>query len=140
MRRAKSESAMIGPEIVHDVSIRGKAPTMVSPRPSSTRPSSARAQSRTLTNRTSSPAFSQRKYETRMRDDHSPPRAHYANPISPRARFAKPAVVEAQLPHGGFSYLFPSQPVVASVVPKRTVTPDHQYRQVVIEETFHLCS
>lgn len=54
----------------------------------------------------------------------SPVRNRYTSPISPRARFAEPAVVEAQQPHGGFSYLFPSQPVVASVVPKRAITPE----------------
>ena len=60
----------------------------------------------------------------------SPTRVRYASPTSPRARFAEPAVVEAQQPHGGFSYLFPSQPVVASVVPKRATTPDSGGRQV----------
>ncbi|VDM57071.1 unnamed protein product [Angiostrongylus costaricensis] len=69
--------------------------------------------------------------------DRSPPRAHYTNPTSPRTRFAEPVIVEAQIPHVGFSYLFPSQPVVASFVSKRTVTPDHHHRQVSFE---HLTS
>ncbi|KAK6033382.1 hypothetical protein OSTOST_00429 [Ostertagia ostertagi] len=159
MRRAKSESAMIGPErgespgslprglkrftpqeqqlyhpiqhsramsrSVHDLSTREEVPTTNTlTRPNSARPSSARAQSRTLTRRVSSPPYSPTRHDSRLQVDSSPPRARYASPASPRARFAEPPIVEAQVPHAGFSYLFPSQPVVASVVPKRAITPD----------------
>ncbi|KAK6060415.1 hypothetical protein COOONC_01923, partial [Cooperia oncophora] len=64
----------------------------------------------------------------RLQTDSSPPRARYASPASPRARFAEPPIVEAQMPHAGFSYLFPSQPVVSSSIirsqsPSRLMSP-----------------
>ncbi|WKY16993.1 hypothetical protein Q1695_001533 [Nippostrongylus brasiliensis] len=118
---------------VHDLSTREDVPAITTlTRPNSARPSSARAQNRTLTRRLPSPQHSPVKYESRSHADSSPSRARYASPPSPRARFAEPPTVEAQLPHAGFSYLFPSQPVVASVVPKRTITPDSHTRQSIM--------
>lgn len=71
----------------------------------------------------------------RIHVDSSPPPARHASLASPRARFADPPIVEAQMPHAGFSYLFPSQPVVSSVVAKRAITPDS--RQVELGNCFH---
>ncbi|ETN69005.1 hypothetical protein NECAME_01115, partial [Necator americanus] len=168
MRRAKSESAMLGPErvespegirrglkrfnaheqqlyhpiqhtraisrSVHDLSTRDDAVTSTLTRPNSARPSSAaRPQSRTLTRRAPTPpGHSPTRFGSRLQVEESPPRARYASPSSPRARFAEPPIVEAQVPHAGFSYLFPSQPVVSSVLPKRTITPDPHSRQSII--------
>ncbi|CAJ0608891.1 unnamed protein product [Cylicocyclus nassatus] len=167
MRRAKSESAMLGSErsdspegaprglkrynpqeqqlyhpiqhsrvmsrSVHDLSSRDDAASSTLTRPNSARPSSAtRPQSRTLTRRVSTPqGHSPTRFESRFQVDESPPRARYASPSSPRARFAEPPIVEAQVPHAGFSYLFPSQPVVSSVVPRRANTPDPHARPII---------
>ncbi|KIH66762.1 hypothetical protein ANCDUO_02907 [Ancylostoma duodenale] len=165
MRRAKSESAMLGPErgespegvprglkrftpqeqqlyhpiqhtramsrSVHDLSSRDDAASSTLTRPNSARPpSAARPQSRTMTRtRVSTPTgHSPTRFGSRLQIEESPPRARYASPSSPRARFAEPPIVEAQVPHAGFSYLFPSQPVVSSVVPKRAITPDPHSR------------
>ncbi|KHJ99701.1 hypothetical protein OESDEN_00308 [Oesophagostomum dentatum] len=117
---------------VHDLSTRDDAAASTLTRPNSARPSTTRPQSRTLTRRaTTPPGHSPSRLESRIQVDESPPRARYASPSSPRARFAEPPIVEAQVPHAGFSYLFPSQPVVSSVVPKRAVTPDPHARSII---------
>ncbi|EYC32989.1 hypothetical protein Y032_0002g545 [Ancylostoma ceylanicum] len=119
---------------VHDLSSRDDAASSTLTRPNSARPpSTARPQSRTMTRtRVSTPTgHSPTRFASRLQIEESPPRARYASPSSPRARFAEPPIVEAQVPHAGFSYLFPSQPVVSSVVPKRAITPDPHSRSII---------
>ncbi|VDL71022.1 unnamed protein product [Nippostrongylus brasiliensis] len=127
MRRAKSESAMAAPQRAEspDSPPRGLKRFPVVQEQQLYHPiQHARAMSRSvhdLSTREDVPAIT------------TLTRPNSARPSSARAqnpRFAEPPTVEAQLPHAGFSYLFPSQPVVASVVPKRTITPDSHTRQL----------
>ncbi|CAB3399342.1 unnamed protein product [Caenorhabditis bovis] len=106
---------------VHDLAIRDEEPGTLL-RPVSARPPSAagRTPIRTMSPHPVSPII---KQET---DDRSYSRnsRRLSSALSPRARFADPPIVEAQQPHAGFSYLFPQQPVVTSVLNKRALSPE----------------
>ncbi|CAD6193037.1 unnamed protein product [Caenorhabditis auriculariae] len=104
---------------VHDLSVRDEDPSTLV-RPSSARPPSvnARIPMRAVSPPPVSPIIRQEHEERTPR--------RMSSALSPRARFADPPTVEAQQPHAGFSYLFPQQPVVASVVPKRALSPEPQ--------------
>ncbi|PAV61979.1 hypothetical protein WR25_23220 [Diploscapter pachys] len=129
---------------VHDLSMRGND-GFTDLRPSSARPSSA-LQNRPLQRISLSPQAS-----VGINSDSSPnnpPRQRVTSPlVSPRARFADPPIVpEAQQPHGGFSYLFPTAPVASFSRPPSAVayaqrellspSSTHNQEQEVYETSF----
>ncbi|KAF8355866.1 hypothetical protein PRIPAC_97489 [Pristionchus pacificus] len=132
MRRAKSESAMNFPMDSEDQARKAGLKRMEEARqPEYSHPLQAsKMMSRSIHD------VSRRAEEERsaslMRPPSRPPSAqdHRTRSLQrsavspPRARFADPPIMDTpQQPHGGFSYLFPTAPVVANVMNKRAVTP-----------------
>ncbi|CAI5456062.1 unnamed protein product [Caenorhabditis angaria] len=113
---------------VHDLAIRDDDPGTLL-RPVSARPPSVAA-SRTPIRAVSPMPVSPIIKQTDSIDDRTSSR-RLSSALSPRARFADPPIVEAQQPHAGFSYLFPQQPVVTSVLSKRVTSPEPRNEQTL---------
>uniref|UniRef100_A0A1I7TCW1 VHS domain-containing protein n=1 Tax=Caenorhabditis tropicalis TaxID=1561998 RepID=A0A1I7TCW1_9PELO len=92
---------------VHDLAIRDDDPGTLL-RPVSARPPSSAS-------RTPYRAVSPTPVSPIIKQDSEIPSRRLSSALSPRARFADPPTVEAQMPHAGFSYLFPQQPVSSTL-------------------------